>query len=344
MGKGILGALPAVVIATACSGNAFVIEGTTDAGASDAGLEGGSTSDASADGGSGGDGSVTADQACADVIGSLCSKLEACAPFLIQTEFGDAASCKRRDQLLCRSLLASGPGAGASNLEACAQAYAAASCDEIVSNKTPGVCDFHGSVAPGGACAETAQCSAGNYCNVALGMGCGVCAPRLRTGATCSADADCLAGVVCAKAGNAATGSCTVPGTQGAACDATHVCLATLACAAGTCTATLGAGAPCSTTQPCDFLHGLYCNRTNVCAQIQTPAAGAPCGLFANGTFAVCVASGKCKMADGAATGTCEAPAADGVARCDAINGPPCLAPAACVNGACTLPDPAACH
>jgi hypothetical protein len=351
MGTGILRALPAAAIAlAACSGDPFVIRGSGNDGGSDGGSssdgspDGGNGSDGSLDGGSAGDGSMTADQACTHLVDNLCSKLEACAPFLIQIQFGNLMACKQRSQMICPSLLASGPGARSSNLEACAQAYAAVSCDDVVSNKPPGACDFHGSAAAGAVCAVTAQCSAGRYCSFSGGKSCGVCSPLFGSGGSCSADSDCQSGLVCPKPNNAATGSCTVPGAQGAACDGTHTCLATLGCSAGTCTPTLGPGAQCSTTQPCDsLLRGLYCNRLNLCAQITTVAPGVACGLFADGTARFCSAGGKCKMADGAATGTCEAPAADG-ASCDATNGPLCLAPALCINGACTLPDPASCH
>jgi hypothetical protein len=41
--------------------------------------------------------------------------------------------------------------------------------------------------------------------------------------------------------------------------------------------------------------------------------------------------------------GTCEAPAGDGMS-CDAVSGPPCLSPATCLNGSCTLPTPSSCR
>jgi hypothetical protein len=50
------------------------------------------------------------------------------------------------------------------------------------------------------------------------------------------------------------------------------------------------------------------------------------------------LASGRCALATGSNSGTCEATAADGQA-CDSSRGPPCLPPAYCAAGTCTLPS-----
>jgi hypothetical protein len=308
--------------------------GSGSSGVSSSNSSGGSGS--SGNGGSSGSssGAVTVDQACADLASSLCHKLETCAPLLISLVWGDEASCIAREQLACPALFnAPGTAITASNADACAPAYMAATCEDVVANKTPSACAFHGSIPNGGGCAVDAQCGNGAYCNLSGGQACGVCSPRASAGGACRDDGNCQSGLVCAKPNNSATGSCAEPGGQGAVCDSTHPCLATLGCtSAGTCGAVLGAGAPCA-TQACDLLHGFYCNASKICGQIQTAAPGNTCG---NST--VCAASGRCVLATGSATGTCEATAADGQA-CDASRGPPCRPPAFCAAGTCTLPS-----
>jgi hypothetical protein len=340
------------VTLTACSGT------TAQIGGSDGG--GGSGSDGASESGSGSSGAgssgsssgassggmTSSDQACSDLVTGLCSKLQACAPFAVTLTFGDVNTCIARLKLACPSLFSSpGTGINPSTAEACANAYAMATCDDILANKSLDACVFPGSVTAGAACGQNAQCVPNAYCNFSAGQTCGVCSPRLAGGGTCGSDGNCQSGLVCAKANNAATGSCVAPGGQGAACDAMHPCLSTLGCsAAGVCGPLLTAGAPCS-MQNCDTLHGLYCNpQTNICAPVQPAGPASPCGfMMADGSYSLCVASGRCALASGSTTtGTCEATAKDGTS-CDPANGPPCLSPAACLGGVCTLPS-ASCH
>jgi hypothetical protein len=372
MMKVALGSVEAILVvaAVACSGATNTSLGPPDTGDDGFSREGSSGSEAGSGGfadsgvgidadattsndagtgaasdGAGGDAS-SQDAACTAFVEAVCARLQACAPFAITYFFGDLATCAARGRLNCPSLFnSSGTGASPSAVQACARAYPTTTCDDLLSNKPPSACVFQGSLAAGAACGADAQCSSSAYCNIAVGQTCGACAPRLAAGGTCSADANCQTGMVCFKQNNAPTGSCVVPGGQGATCDATHPCLQTLGCsAAGTCGPALGAGAPCS-VQNCDFLHGLYCNTlTRVCARIQESGAGNPCGITLTATYAVCTASGRCALATGSTTsGTCEATAADG-AMCDAANGPPCLGPAVCQGGVCTLPDATRCH
>jgi hypothetical protein len=347
---------PAIVLigavcAAACSGSTSALPTSGDAGdagnagsssGSGSGTSGGSSGGSGSGTNSGSGGSVTMDVACADLASSLCNKFQSCAPFLVSYLWGDIGTCVAREKLACPALFgAAGAGITVDRAEACAPAFMLATCEEVLANKTPSACAFHGSVPAGGPCAVDAQCSDSAYCDLSGGQKCGVCAARLAAGGTCTADGNCQRGLVCAKSSTSTTGSCAEPGGQGAACDSTHPCLATLGCtSAGVCGAYLGAGAPC-TTGACDSLHGLYCNpATHVCGQIQLESAGNPCGYsMTDGSYAICAASGRCALATGSKTnGTCEATAADGQA-CDAMRGPPCLAPANCATGTCALPS-----
>jgi hypothetical protein len=351
--------------ASACSGSTATFSSLGDGGDAGNGANGGGGSGGGSSGGSGGTssgttsgssgggsgsssggGDVTVDQACADLASSLCGKIRTCAPFLVSLVWGDEAGCVAREKLACPALFnAPGTGITPGDAEACVPVYMAASCEDVVANKTPTACSFHGSVPAGGACGVNEQCSDGAYCDVSGGQGCGTCSARATEGGSCTDDGNCQRGLVCAKPNNSGAGTCTVPRGLGATCDKSHPCLATLGCTSGgMCGPVLGAGSSC-TTQVCDSLRGLYCNpATHICSQVQLAAPGNACGFSAtDGSYAACAASGRCALASGSTTnGTCEATAADGQA-CDATRGPPCRPPAFCAAGTCTLPS-ANCH
>ncbi|HEY8039035.1 MAG TPA: hypothetical protein VIF15_04545 [Polyangiaceae bacterium] len=291
----------------------------------------------------GGGGGVSDAQACSDLAANICNQVASCAPFLVTVIYGDATTCASRFDATCPdTLAASGTGATASNVEACAQAYKAASCDDILSNNTPSACQIHGSLAAGQACGDDTQCAGdGGFCNVASGQACGVCGTRAAAGAACAANKACQVGLVCALPTGATTGSCVAPGAQGATCDAGHPCKSLLTCFKGTCAQPMEAGQACDgVAQNCDYAKGLFCNpQTKVCATITTATGGGTCG-YANGTYSVCTGGATCQMGTGG-TGTCQAAAADG-ATCGS-NGASCEQPATCVNNACALPNASAC-
>ncbi len=282
-------------------------------------------------------GGGTPEQACGDALAAFCNRAQSCAPFFIQAAFGDVATCIARQKLTCHTrVTATGSGATASKLEACSQALAAASCDDILSGNTPAACQISGSLGAGTACGDDSQCAAG-YCKKSTGS-CGVCSARSKAGEACAGTADCTPGLAC-------QGTCVMPGAAGAACSASQPCQGSLVClvtaGAGTCTIPVGAGAACDPqSQNCDSRQGLFCNPlTTACATVQVVANGGACGLT-GGSFSVCTAAGKCS---GALAGTCLAAAADGAA-CDTTNGPNCVSPATCINGLCQLPDPSSCR
>jgi hypothetical protein len=111
----------------------------------------------------------------------------------------------------------------------------------------------------------------------------------------------------------------------------------------------------------CENSLGLVCipamkgSAVGTCKAITLVAANAACGDVGSMPitgFTECQAGGLCKKAAPTdTTGTCVAPAADGMA-CDddPTKGPPCLAPAKCVPsvkgmtaGTCTVPDASKC-
>jgi hypothetical protein len=289
---------------------------------------------------SGGGGSnVSVQQACTDLANDLCSKLQSCYPFLIQYDYGDMAACATANAQTCPdSVQANGSTTTGSDVEACAQAYASASCTALASNQPPSACQLHGTLSAGQACGSDLQCSGQSYCNIPAGQACGVCAAQGAAGATCkSADSACQAGLVCTGSG---TKTCALPGAQGATCDTTHPCQAALSCVNGTCAAGLAAGEKCSTTaQNCDLTQGLICNAQSVCAKITLASPGSTCGLV-SGSYVLCSGGASCVTGQNG-MGTCSASAANGQA-CGADAGA-CMAPAVCVNGLCTVPDATSC-
>src|SRR5262249_38980130 len=96
----------------------------------------------------------------------------------------------------------------------------------------------------------------------------------------------------------------------------------------------------------CNTQFGLSCIN-NACQPSVLALPGEPCGvLFVPTRTAVCVLGGACiKVNADDRSGTCVAPAPDGAAcNDDETIGPPCLLPAKCVTGICTVPDPRRCR
>jgi hypothetical protein len=286
-------------------------------------------------------GGVSADKACTDLALSLCTQIQSCAPALISLNYGDVATCQARAKIGCLpSLMAPSTSATPDKLDGCASALTSASCDALFVRDTPKACiPDPGKLANGTACGDDAQC-VNAYCKKASGQVCGVCSMRAAAGGACTIADDCDYKLTCASS------VCVTPGAVGAVCDGGHPCAAPNVCKGGTCAAPGEAGASCTPSAgggDCDLPKGLFCNpQSMVCAQLTFAAPGAACG-FVGGNVVACSGGARCKTSTASPfSGTCLAPAADGAA-CDATNGPDCVAPAECVNGACKLPSPASC-
>jgi hypothetical protein len=280
---------------------------------------------------------LTAAGACDANVQTLCNKLQECFPLGLSALYNDVAQCTERSKLSCMNTLgAQGTGATTATLDACTTAFKSATCDVLLGAKVPDACKTPaGTLADGKACGDDAQCTS-RYC-AKTSDACGQCTARAAVGGACVQSGDCAEGLVCN-----ATGKCAEPGKQGEACSATKLCGTDLICQKGTCDKPLALGATCNPVEPaCDQRRGHICGANMTCEAIKLAKTGEPCG-FVKGQITSCGAHGKCKLAAGAQSGTCEAPAADGQA-CDAQKGPGCLAPAKCVKGVCTIADPNAC-
>lgn len=303
--------------------------------------------------GSGGDGAdgghtevkqeVSLSHACGDFAMSECKLLFACNPFTGSVVYGDETTCQQRVTLACMPAIgAPGSTLTPGQVDQCAQAVAAESCEQYLDNDQPSACTYTGSRPAGAACGTDAQCQTG-YCRLAPAAMCGTCATRAQAGqpipdgsiVNCLNDGDCQATMVCAL------GQCVAPAPGGAACGPLQPCQRTLACVGGKCGAPMPLGAICTLPTDCDGTHGAYCNPVSkTCQVIATAAAGQPCGISDSGVTN-CTGGSTCSNLK-ALAGTCHPPAADN-APCGPDIG--CMAPALCgSNARCTLPNPVVCN
>jgi len=298
--------------------------------------------------------SVTADEACTQLVAALCDKIQSCAPAYMTLGYGDIAACKTRAMIDCKSdLSAPSTAATPSDTVACANVAKTASCAALFDNDTPAAClPKPGGLEDGKPCAADAQCKSG-FCGLDTDKElCGLCAAKPTEGAACNRG-KCPAGLQCSR-----KSTCAKVVAEGGACDDSKPCASGTSCYMAKCVKNAAAGATCDDAlvkgPACDGFQGLAC-LGNKCQKITLVAAGQPCGLEFDGTavksFTLCEKNGWCKGLDTAAKppvlkGTCEAAAKDGdpcVADATFLKGPGCLEPAECVAGKCTLPDAAAC-
>jgi hypothetical protein len=278
---------------------------------------------------------VTNEEGCNQVAKALCDALNACAPILVQEQYGDEATCISRAALSCVTEQGiAGISRTPNDLVTCASAAAAVMCPDVLAGNFPSACDVKpGTVANGVACGSNLQCQS-TYCNKT--DACGVCGPRQAAGGTCTTNDGCKKGLVCANQ------LCVTPAGPGQACNLPATpCRADLYCssakASGTCMAKVGAGAPCvdNPGDACDFSKAAVCNtlaNPNVCVTITIAKPGNACSL---GSKTGCV-GGIAPCSDILFGGICANPAEDGAA-CggNAV----CIPPATCVNKVCRLPS-----
>ena len=303
---------------------------------------------------------ISADQACSDAANAGCKKLDACRVNGVALRFGSMDTCVARTKANCLSGMgAADTGRTPANEEACAVAYASASCTDYWQNTIAACQPPAGKRAAGAPCTYAGQCQSA-FCSMATGAPCGTCAAQPTAGQSC-ATTQCGSGQVCVKS----TSLCQPYGAAGAACDSSSDCQYGMACVApasgaGTCQAAgqvINLACDRSAGPICDPLLGLYCSfepkaTAGKCIAELTTTSGF-CGFTAGtattgSTYTVCTGASQCTMAAGANTGTCVPNALEGKA-CDTTNGPACLAPARCVTptgataGTCQLPDPTKC-
>ena len=295
----------AAIVAAACGGGS--------GGGDGAGASGGSASDAT----------------CDAFVTVVCAKNAQCSSYGLSTTYGDDATCRARAKIGCLTSMAL-PGSGATPeaLAACAQALPGASCAGA-----PPACTPPGQLADGTSCSSSVQCKNGLCQKGANGGPCGVCKSQVALGAVCTVGSDCAGTDVTCSAG-----ICAQRPTAGAACSPSLQCASGLTCVGnpGKCAQYAKLGEKCDPTNSagpdCHLADGAACI-AHICTQVLYATAGQKCGLMANSVTAC--TKGTCTPAN-----VCSAVKADG----DACGqGDLCLAPASCLSGHCTLPDPNTC-
>lgn len=278
-------------------------------------------------------------QACGSFAQALCARLSACAPFIAQIWYGNAATCRERVELGCtKDLEVPDTNQTTTEMAACAAAAMTASCDDLLADNFPEPCRIKpGPRRNGEGCGSSWQCMS-THCEKTTGD-CGTCAPRQAASGTCSVNGGCQQGLVCTA------GKCVSPSAVGGPCDANTPCRGGhLYCNAGTCAMRLGAGNSCAgNAEACDFRSGVACNILSAAPTCQVVAAaqgGQACGIV-NGTLTICQLDNDCPGATLTQPGACVAPSQDGTACSPRHN---CLPPASCVGGICRLPSTAACQ
>lgn len=285
--------------------------------------------------------SPTPESACQTFDATLCDQLEKCSPFGFQLSYGTQETCEARLKDRCIGALElTGVVATPSDVQSCADDYAALSCDELLGGKKPSTCDVPGTKDDGAACAADVQCK-GGYCRPNGEGKCGVCTTAVDEGGGCdNTNKFCGSGLYCN-----ADATCHKPGPAGATCDNKNPCASTLWCDAGKCAkpaTTEGADCTAADFTSCDGQQGLFCSPVTVkCVKAGVAKLGEACGfdLQAN-TVTGCEADTYCET-DAMGKGTCIAKLAVGSACTIGASGSStCVSSAVCINGTCSLDYP----
>jgi len=220
------------------------------------------------------------------------------------------------------------------DIEACAKAIDATPCGDGFDPDDVAACRWIGKRAAGKSCGVNAQCASGFCDKRPPSSECGTCGPLPGEGEECPADR-CARGLRCAP-----PGKCVKMIAIGAACDGSAPCASGGYCVAKKCVA------PAKLGEKCDPLHVtapgcaelVTCDvATKRCRASTLAQLGETCGLVGADlrpcTRAWCEAHGT--------EGKCLARVADGYS-CKTSES--CVVPAACIRGACRLPDPGGCR
>lgn len=321
-------ALVFVVALGALSLGSLSLTGCDDGGSGGSGGTGasGGSGGSGASGGSGGAPNI--DDACASFAAALCEHVETCAPFVFGVTYGDQATCQERLGVRCKEpTTLDGANIVAADIEACTDAYAARSCEDVFAGP-PAICRVAGDKANGATCSAAAQCL-GSLCERPAEGECGECATILNEGDPCAAAPErCDDGLFCN-----ASDVCEAYAASGAACSAEKPCKAGLSCDAGTCGALEPEGADCSLGQVCDITVGGFCSLDGNCHTFLVAALGQACGFDqGTGDFTLCEADAFC-----AETEVCTARPKEGQACTvdpETGNGD-CITGLDCVGGKC---------
>jgi hypothetical protein len=293
---------------------------------------------------SGGDG--TLESACNEYQAAFCARMGRCRPVILQSEYGDEASCRSRWAHQCEALVAL---AGVRQTRECYVSRAAAernaSCWDNPVDRTS--CAVPGSLADGEPCAIDEQC-AGGECQFEWDpaahdwlVGCGVCTTSTAVDWSCGQDGECATGKHCVVNWEG-YGHCVSAQPEGADCSqGSAYCEKGLVCDGTKCARPLmgGVGASCTYNIDCDESQKVVCSTAGQAGQCRAASfanAGQSCQ-----SAAICV-KGDCVYSTSSKPATCVGYAEDG-APCDPGNRQHCLTPASCIDGICKSADQIQC-
>lgn len=240
------------------------------------------------------------DEGCAAFARALCDKQIQCSAYVAKVYSSSVDTCY---ELLKNDCTLSGSAKGSTFTDqkaaACAQRYAAASCDDALTANVGADCHPPGTLPDGSACGADFQCTS-LACDVTSG-GCGKCVPRAKLDEACTDYCDF--GLQCVQ------GKCAPFRKQGEACDLTASCQPTLACLQGSCAPAM-IGASCGAPYECSFSAAQYCEENTLTCRgfsFTTVKVGEACGLGTDTTYR-CPPNSYCKMpSPGALFGICTA-------------------------------------
>ena len=221
----------------------------------------------------------------------------------------------------------------------CLAAYAQISC-AAASSPAPSACaaTLTGTVAAGGTCYGSVDCSGDSYCQGlggATSVCMGTCAAKLASGATCTAGEQCVTGFACDGTCKAIPAAPT-PAAAGATCGYSSTTKTITTCATGLscdaltlkCVATINQGSPCTPGAGiCETFTD--CDPTSKTCK-PYPGVGGDCGQAAGQDFINCAAGTYCDVVSGTAAGKCAALLGTSAA---------CVFGVECASGACSGTD-----
>lgn len=274
------------------------------------------------DGGGGGSAASSVAEACTNAGNAYGSKTGQCDGVLAPSATDGAAAVTA----LCNATAAaSGVGYTPANVQACADAITADSCDEIIAHGLPSACSIPGSLANGAACGADSQCQSA-FCPHGRDT-CGTCAAMPAEGGAC-------VNGQCPMSMNCEAGACVTKRGAGAGCTDSTPCAGGFACVSGTCQTAM-AGTQCDKIGDiCNLTEPSVCNGQKVCEKLTVANPGEACGIVQK---VVCGGGATCTKDS---MGTCALPKSNGQACASSDD---CESLLACIGGTCQTFDPATC-
>jgi hypothetical protein len=279
----------------------------------------------------------SANQGCFEYARAFCTQQSQCSAFGSLYYQGSFEQCQTSVAESCAlSTHAAGSNLTDDLASTCAQAFAVASCDDVLDGNQPAACRVPGSRAVGQPCADAFQCQS-LFCSRRSPRDCGTCAVLPKVGEPCTASGFCDYGLECVSS------TCAARRGPGEVCDGYHHCQGSLGCLKGSCqTSTIGAA--CDAGYDCNQYQLQYCDGSTLSCQslpFVVAQLGESCGNGSDVTVQ-CPPAAYCKTMGSTDFGICTAMRIEGES-CAPVN-QLCASPATCISGICRLFDVTTCN